>query len=99
MNDISYKLKVLESKINGIKHVMVENAQTYNNFRKDVIDSFGTIRRRLTRVERRQDYDRVLIYGLIIERVCTRYFENRKKQPKISRKNFFTYSDKIAKND
>lgn len=65
MRDVAYELKVMNSKVYGLRDAMVRNAKVFNKFVNDTADNFGIVRKRLTRVERRQNGDRLLIYCLI----------------------------------
>ena len=65
MKDVEYAIKVLNSKVYGLRDAMVDNADVYRKFVKETRNSFNILRKRITRVERRQNADRFLIYCLI----------------------------------
>jgi len=65
MKDVEYAIKVLNSKVYGLRDAMVDNADVYRKFVKEVRGSFDILRKRLTRLERRQNCDRLAIYLLI----------------------------------
>lgn len=65
MKDVEYAIKVLNSKVYGLRDAMVDNADVYRKFVKETRNSFDILRKRMTRLERREGYDRFLIYCLI----------------------------------
>lgn len=65
MKDVEYAIKVLNSKVYGLRDAMVDNATVYKKFVKEVHDNFDILRKRITRVERREQMDRLAIYVVI----------------------------------
>lgn len=67
MKDVEYAIKVLNSKVYGLRDAMVDNATVYKKFVKEVHKDFDILRRRVTRLERRETADRLAIYVLIFK--------------------------------
>ncbi|MBO4703906.1 MAG: hypothetical protein J5617_03685 [Bacilli bacterium] len=63
--DLEYSLKVVNSKIYGLRDAIVSNAETFTKFKKDTSKSFDICRKRITRVEKREAIDRFLILCLV----------------------------------
>ncbi|MBO7449955.1 MAG: hypothetical protein J6U54_06250 [Clostridiales bacterium] len=80
MKDVEYALKVLNSKVYGLRDAMVDNADVYRKFVKETRNSFDILRKRITRVERRESVDRFLIYCVIGRFIYDDYKKDRFKK-------------------
>lgn len=93
MKDFSYEMRVMNSKIYGLRDAMVSNAKVFNEFSADTKNDIGQLRRRVTYLERSSKKWRFIVFGLLLEDLrwrwkCYQILEQKRAKLRENEENF-----------
>lgn len=103
MKDYGYELRVMNSKIYGMRDAMVSNAKVFNEFSADTKNDIGQLRRRVTYLERGSKKWKFIVFGLLLEDIrwrwkCYQILEKKKKDLVKSGENWCNSEDNLDEN-